>query len=141
MKTIAFCCIAALAMGESALAAERAPQAMPDSGIFAPFISGDASDCVPMKSITAAGAKFMPLKDGTFRFLEGLFTAIPPVSKELPAGDRAVLAIGPKGEVMATIVDGEQTCARFVLPGFLIEMVAEIESGNKAPETKPGKAL
>ena len=95
-----------------------------------------------MKQISAAGAKFMPLKDSTFRFLEGIFTAIPPVSKELPPGDKAVLAIGPNGEVMAVSIDGEQTCLlRFVLPGFLIEMVAAIESGNHAAPDKSGKDL
>ena len=139
MLRTAFYLVAALALGGSAPAAERAPQGMPDPGIFAPF-SGNPG-CVAMKQISAAGAKFMPLKDGTFRFLEGIFTAIPPVSKELPPGDKAVLAIGPNGEVMAVIIDGEQTCARFVLPGFLIEMVAAIESGNLAAPDKSGRGL
>ena len=112
---------------------------MPDPGIFAPFISGDASECVPMKSLTEAGAKVMPLKESTFRFLEGLFAAIPPISHELPPGDKAVLAIGPSGETMAVLIDGEQTCARFVLPGFILEMVVAIESGDKAP--RPGTGL
>jgi hypothetical protein len=139
MKTTALCLALSLALGGSAFAAGRAPEGMPDPGIFAPF-SG-TSGCVPMKAIQAAGAKFMPLKDGSFRFLEGVYIAVPPVSKELPPGDKAVLAIGPMGEVMALFVDGEQTCDRFVLAGFVIDMVAAIESGNHASPDKSGQPL
>ena len=138
MKISIVALAASLALGGSAFAAERAPQEAPDPGIFAPF---EAPGCMTMKVFLAAGAKFMPLKDGTFRFLEGAFIAILPVSKELPPGDKAVLAIGPNGEVMALIVDGEQTCARFILPGFMIDMVAAIESGDRAAPDKSGRGL
>ena len=137
MKNLAFLLTFATLAGGSATAAERAHPGQ-DAGIFTPF-SGAGDQCVQLKTITAAGAKFMSLKDGTFRFLEGLYVAIPPVSKELPPGDKAVIGIGPDGEMMAFIVDGEQSCARFMLPEFMQEMIANIESGNEAP--KAGRGL
>jgi hypothetical protein len=134
MKIATLCLAVSLAIGGSAFAAEREPQG---AGIFTPF-AGVGDQCVQLKTIQAAGAQFMPLKDGSFRLIEGFYVAIPPVSRELPPGDRAVLAIGPKGEMMALIVDGEQTCARFMLPDFMQEMVANVESGNEAPKAGSG---
>lgn len=93
-----------------------------------------------MKSITDAGAKLMPLKETTFRFVEALYVALPPMSRELPPGDKAVMAIGPSGEVMTVIVNGEQTCARFMVPMFITEMIANVESGNTSSAV-PGKDL
>ena len=46
------------------------------------------------------------------------FIAIPPVSHDLPAGDHAVMAIAD-GVIMIALVDGPQTCARFIAPNIV----------------------
>ena len=140
MKTAALWFAVSLVVGGSASAAERGggwgeqtPGAGGSSGagIFDQFVSASAPECVQRKALVDAGAKFVPLKEETFRFVQALYVAIPPLSKTLPRGDSAVLAIGPHNEVMVAIVDGDQTCARFLAPAFIVNMIGAVESGQK----------
>ena len=60
-----------------------------------------------------------------FQFVRALYVAIPPVSRELPPGDSAVVATA-NGKSMIALVAGGQACARFLAPDFVLSMLAEV---------------
>jgi hypothetical protein len=65
--------------------------AFAEAGAFAEWLSGDQPECIPLGSVTKAADDSVPLNADQFQSVRALFVAIPPVSDELPPGDRAAL--------------------------------------------------
>ena len=73
----------------------------------------------------------VPLNADQFQFVRALFVAIPPVSDELPPGDRAALFLdGANNAVMVGIIDRDWVCARFTAPDFLVNLIIEVGKGE-----------
>jgi hypothetical protein len=65
--------------------------------------------------------------------------AVPPVSHELPPGDKAFLAKGPEGAAIFGLYDdGGQVCAIFEATNWLERLVDEVGRGETG---KQGQAL
>ena len=64
-------------------------------------------------------------------FYTSTYVAIPPVSHELPPGDKAELATDGN-HVNAFLTGGSQTCARFLVPDFLIQVIKRAEGGKSS---------
>jgi len=52
----------------------------------------------------------------------------PPVSRTLPPGDHAVLAIAADRAMLALVSDSV-SCARFLTPDFIVAMLIEVGAG------------
>ncbi|HEX9169580.1 MAG TPA: hypothetical protein VF886_11750, partial [Roseiarcus sp.] len=63
------------------------------------------------------------------QFVRALYVAIPPVSRELPPGDSAVVA-SADGRSMIALVAGGQACARFLAPNFVLSMLVQVGKGE-----------
>ena len=64
-----------------------------------------------------------------FQFVRAFYVAIPPVSRSLPPGDHAIMAISG-GDVMLALVADGQACARFLAPDFIQAMVIQVGEGQ-----------
>ena len=82
------------------------------------------------------GEKLSACFAGYLRFIQALYVAIPPISHELPPGDKAELATDGN-HVIAFLTDGFQTCARFLVPDFLVQIIKQVE-GGKSPHSGEG---
>src|SRR5580700_5511011 len=98
-----------------------------DAGAFDKWLSPDAPECVPVSAIKSA-ATVTDLTPEQFQFTRALYIAIPPISRKLPPGDRAIMA-SSGGAVMIALVDGGQTCARFLAPDFIQDMLVQVGEG------------
>ena len=98
------------------------------AGAFDHWLNPEGARCVPVADIGAV-AKVVTLEPGQFEFLRGLYIAMPPLSHDLPSGDHAIIASNGE-ETMAALVDGDQTCARFLLPNWLLDMVFAVGRGD-----------
>ena len=96
---------------------------------FDKFLTPNSPECVPVTAIEAAAKNFRPLSQDTYRFIPALYVVIPPISHELPPGDRAELATDGN-HVIAFLTDGSQTCARFLVPDFLVQIIKQVEGGK-----------
>ena len=113
--------VAALAFLSSA-----AP-AFAEAGAFAEWLSGDQPECIPLGAVNKAADGSVPLNGDQFQFVRALFVAIPPVSDELPPGDRAALFLdGANKAVMVGIIDRDWVCARFTAPDSLVNLIIEV---------------
>jgi hypothetical protein len=63
-----------------------------------------------------------------FQFVRALYIAIPPISRELPPGDHAIMA-SSGGAMMVALVSDGQACARFLAPDFIKTMLVEVGQG------------
>jgi hypothetical protein len=123
MKTVALAVAVSLAFGGSASAAER------DATVFEPFLTEDSAKCVSMADVAKVG-KLIDLSLEQFQFARAFYVAIPPVSKKFPPGDRAVIAGASDGTAMVAIVDADKSCARFLAPNFVLQMLNDIKAGK-----------
>jgi hypothetical protein len=98
-----------------------------DPGAFDKWLDSDAPECVPMSAIRAVST-VTDLTPDQFQFVRALYVAIPPVSRKLPPGDRAVMA-SSGGSVMLALVANGQACARMLAPDFIQAMVVEVGQG------------
>jgi hypothetical protein len=64
-----------------------------------------------------------------FQFVRALYVALPPESRTLPPGDRAVMAKSGDA-VMLALVDDGQACARFLAPDFIQTMLLQVGIGE-----------
>jgi hypothetical protein len=116
---------AALAVGS--LVSSTAPIfAADDAGAFDKWLSADAPECVPVSAIKSV-ATLTDLTPEQFQFVRA-YIAIPPISRKLPPGDHAIMA-SSGGAVMVALVAGGQTCARFLAPDFIQDMLAQVGEG------------
>jgi len=100
-------------------------------------LSEAAGVCVKMETVRDASTHIAPLNAAQFEFARAVYAIIPPVSHELPPGDRAEIVTD--GETVGVVLidsDSDQTCARFAAPAFLMKMLDEV---GKGVTTKPGE--
>jgi hypothetical protein len=98
-----------------------------DAGAFVKWLSPDAPECVPVSAIKSV-ATLTDLTPEQFQFVRALYIAIPPISRKLPPGDHAIMA-SSGGAAMVALVAGGQTCARFLAPDFIQDMLAQVGEG------------
>ena len=97
-------------------------------GVFDKWLSQDSPQCVPVSEFKSVST-VTDLSPAQFQFVRALYVALPPVSRTLPPGDHAVMAIAGTS-VMLALVDGVQACARFLAPGL---HPVDAESGRRGP--------
>jgi hypothetical protein len=131
LKTTALCLALSLVVGGSAHAAERG-----DAGAFDKWLTPDSPECVPVADIKAVGSA-IDLTQDQFRFVQALYIAIPPTSRKLPPGDRGIIVGASDGTAMVALVDDDKTCARFLAPDFVIQMLNDVKAGKVEHMGKP----
>jgi hypothetical protein len=115
------------ALGVGCLISSAPVFAADDTGPFDKWLGPDAPECVSVAAIKSA-ATVTDLTPEQFQFTRALYIAIPPISRKLPPGDRAIMA-SSGGAVMIALVDGGQTCARFLAPDFIQDMLVQVGEG------------
>ena len=98
------------------------------AGVFEKWLNQQAPECVPVSAFKSVST-VTDLTPEQFQFVRALYVALPPISKSLPPGDRAVMA-SAGGVVMLALVDGEQACARFLAPDFIQAMLIQVGEGQ-----------
>lgn len=95
-----------------------------DAGVFEKWLSQELPQCVPVSEFKSVST-VTDLSPAQFQFVRALYVALPPVSRTLPPGDRAVMA--SSGDmVMLALVDNGLSCARFLAPGFIKAMLIQV---------------
>lgn len=95
-----------------------------DAGVFDKWLNSGAPECVPVSAIQSV-SKVTDLTAEQFEFVRALYVALPPVSRKLPPGDRAVMASSGGSVMLALVADG-QACARFLAPDFIQAMLSQV---------------
>jgi hypothetical protein len=98
---------------------------------FEEFFAPNSPKCVPVAAIEAAAKGYRPVSQETYRFIQAIYVAIPPISHELSPGDKAELDTDGN-HVIAFLTDGSQTCARFLVPDFLVQIIKQVEGGKSS---------
>jgi hypothetical protein len=99
-----------------------------EAGVFSQWLNPDAPQCVSVSKIGSV-SRLMKLTPEQFQFVRALYVAIPPISRELPPGDSAVVA-SASGRSMIALISGNQACARFLAPDFVLSMLAQVGRGE-----------
>ena len=105
-----------------------AQEGLQDAGVFSQWLTTDAPECVPVSQIGSV-SHLTKLTPEQFQFVRALYIAIPPVSRELPPGDSAVVATAD-GKSMIALVARGQACARFLAPDFVLSMLVRVGKGE-----------
>jgi hypothetical protein len=112
--------VASLAVGGSALAAERALPA---------GLCVDIS--VPKGSIAAHDGKWTELTPEQWQFLRGIYAMDPETPPGLPYGDKAVLAkVEGNDGGLIFFIDGDKACTPMRAPPKLLEMMDDVAAGK-----------
>lgn len=104
------------------------PEYSQDAGVFSEWLSSASPQCVAVSKIGSV-SHLTKLTPAQFQFVRALYIAIPPISRQLPPGDRAVVATAD-GRSMIAIVSGGETCARFLAPDFVLSMLSQVAKGE-----------
>ena len=105
-----------------------APDYSPEAGVFAQWLNPEAPQCVAVSKIGSV-SHLTKLTPQQFQFVRALYIAIPPISRQLPPGDSAVVA-SANGRSMIALVSGAETCARFLAPDFVLSMLVQVGKGE-----------
>ena len=95
-----------------------------DANVFDKWLDPSAPECVPVAAIQSV-SKVTDLTAEQFEFVRALYVALPPVSRKLPPGDRAVMASSGGSVMLALVADG-QACARFLALDFIQAMLSQV---------------
>ncbi len=98
-----------------------------DGGAFDRWLDREAPECVPVSAIQSVST-VTDLTPEQFQFVRALYVALPPISRTLPPGDRAVMASSGGSVMLALVADG-QACARFLAPDFIKTMLVQVGKG------------
>jgi hypothetical protein len=98
------------------------------AGVFSRWLAADAPECVPVSQIGSV-SHLTKLTPEQFQFVRALYVAIPPISRQLPPGDSAVVASASGKSMIALVADGK-ACARFLAPDFVLSMLVEVGKGK-----------
>jgi hypothetical protein len=112
-----------------------AEQDQEQAGVFDQWLKPNAPECVPVSDI-ASVSHLTKLTPEQFQFVRALYIAIPPVSRELPPGDSAIVASADGKSMVALVADGK-TCARFLAPNFILSMLAQVGKGENGTIGEP----
>ena len=99
-----------------------------EAGVFGRWLKPDAPECVPISDIGSV-SRLTKLTPEQFQFVRALYIAIRPISRQLPPGDSAVVAIADGRAMIALVADG-QSCARFLAPDFILSMLDQVGRGE-----------
>ena len=118
----------------------RAQEAIPEqepeqAGVFDRWLNPNAPECVPVSDI-ASVSRLTRLTPEQFQFARALYIAIPPVSRQLPPGDSAIVAAADGKAMVALVADGK-TCARFLAPDFILSMLVQVGRGETGKVGEP----
>lgn len=105
-----------------------APDYSQEAGVFSQWLNADAPQCVAVSKISSV-SHVTKLTPQQFEFVRALYVAIPPISRQLPPGDSALLA-SAEGRSMIALVSGGETCARFLAPDFVLSMLSQVGKGE-----------
>jgi hypothetical protein len=106
-----------------------------DAGVFSRWLTADSPECVAVSEIGSV-SRLTKLTPEQFQFVRALYVAIPPISRELPPGDSAVVA-SAGGKYMVALVSDGQACARFLAPDFILSMLAQVGRGETGTLGEP----
>ena len=112
-----------------------APDYIQEAGVFSQWLDPDAPRCVSVSKIGSV-SRLTKLTPEQFQFVRALYVAIPPISRELPPGDSAVVA-SASGRSMIALISGNQACARFLAPDFVLSMLAQVGRGENGAVGDP----
>jgi len=112
-----------------------AQQDQEEAGVFDRWLRPNAPECVPVSDI-ASVSRLTKLTPEQFQFVRALYIAIPPVSRELPPGDSAIVA-SADGKAMVALVTNGETCARFLAPNFILSMLVQVGKGENGKIGEP----
>jgi hypothetical protein len=113
---------------QTAQVVTSAPDYGEEAGVFSQWLSPQAPQCVAVSKIGSV-ARMTKLTHEQFQFVRALYVAIPPISRELPPGDSAVIA-SANGRSMVALVSGAEACARFLAPDFVLSMLTQVGKGE-----------
>jgi hypothetical protein len=105
------------------------------AGVFGRWLGPDAPECVPVSEIGSI-SRLIKLTPEQFQFVRALYIAIPPISRQLPPGDSAVVA-SAEGKAMVALVANGEACARFLAPDFILSMLAQVGKGETGKVGEP----
>lgn len=97
------------------------------AGAFDRWLDQQAPKCVPVSAIKSVST-VTDLTPEQFQFVRALYVALPPISRTLPPGDRAVMATSG-GDVMLALVADSLACARFLAPDYIRSMLIQVGKG------------
>lgn len=120
---------------QTAQVVTAAPDYGQEAGVFSQWLSADAPQCVAISKIGSV-SHVTKLTPQQFQFVRALYVAIPPISRQLPPGDSAIVA-SADGRSMIALVSGGQTCARFLAPDFVLSMLNQVGKGENIAVGEP----
>ena len=120
---------------QTAQVVTAAPDYSQEAGVFSEWLTPDAPQCVAVSKIGSV-SRLTKLTPEQFQFVRALYVAIPPISRELPPGDTAVVA-SASGRSMIALISGGQACARFLAPDFVLSMLAQVGRGENGAAGEP----
>ena len=106
---------------QTAQVVTAAPDYAQEAGVFSQWLDPRAPQCVAVSEIGSV-SHLTKLTHEQFQFVRALYVAIPPISRALPPGDRAVIA-SANGRSMVALISGGEACARFLAPDFVLSML------------------
>jgi len=94
--------------------------------------------CVKMDDVRKVGAT-VQLTPDQFQFVRAFYMAVPPVSRGLPPGDKALLAKDADSIAVLGLHDGEggQVCAVFEATDWLERLVDWVGRGETGKRGEP----
>ena len=120
---------------QTAQVVTAAPEYSQQAGVFSQWLNADAPQCVAVSKISSV-SHVTKLTPQQFQFVRALYVAIPPISRQLPPGDSAVVA-NAEGRSMIALVSGGETCARFLAPDFVLSMLSQVGKGENEVAGEP----
>jgi hypothetical protein len=120
---------------QTAQVVTSAPDYGQEAGVFSQWLNADAPQCVAVSKISSV-SHVTKLTPQQFQFVRALYVAIPPISRQLPPGDSAVVA-SAEGRSMIALVSGGETCARFLAPDFVLSMLSQVGKGENEAAGEP----
>ncbi len=111
---------------------EQGPE---QAGVFDRWLKPNAPECVPVSDI-ASVSRLTKLTPAQFQFVRALYIAIPPVSRELPPGDSAIVASADGKAMIAACIRRRDLRA---VPGAQFHLV-DAGSGGQRREREDRRA-
>ena len=99
-----------------------------EAGVFDKWLNERSPTCVPVSEFKTVST-VIELTPEQFQCVRALFVALPPVSRILPPGDKAIMTKSGDAVMLALVADG-RSCARFLAPDFITAMLIQVGRGE-----------